>query len=277
MSAETLIKTGDLAGALCALQGQVRADPADARLRVFLFQLLCITGDWARAIQQLKTCATLSTSALEMAQMYRAAIICEHHREKAMSGEMQPFFDEDAPSWLPVLWDALKKQAAGDVEGADRLRAMILRAAPAVPGNADGCRFDWIADADSRFGPALEVIIDGVYRWLPFAALHKLHIEPPRDLRDLVWTPVRLTLRGGTEKVALIPTRYPATQTHGTPAQKLARATGWSDQAGRGAVGMGQRMFCTEAEDIPLLELRVITFDHPEPSLQLPAHEARNG
>lgn len=272
MSAEALIKTGDLPGALGALQAAVRADPADARLRVFLFQLLCIEGDWSRAVQQLKTCATLDPAALPMAQMYREAIVCEIHREKLLRGEAPPPFDDDAPSWLSVLWDALKKDIAGDAEGADRLRAMALRAAPAAAGRANGYDFDWIADADPRFGPVLELIVDGKYLWLPFAELRQLTVEPPRDLRDLVWTPVTLTLLNGTEAVGLVPTRYPATHLTGTSAQKLARATGWTDGA-----GFGQRMLCTDARDIPLMELREITFHPAEAPVGPSVKEASHG
>ncbi|WP_299604739.1 type VI secretion system accessory protein TagJ [uncultured Tateyamaria sp.] len=264
MSAETLLKSGDLPGALSALQAEVRANPADARRRVFLFQLLCVEGEWSRAVQQLKTCATLDPVAVPMAQMYREAIVCEVYREKVLRGQTPPPFDEDAPSWLSVLWDALKKELNGDAEGAERLRSMSLRAAPATAGSANGTSFDWIADADPRFGPVLELIVDGKYLWLPFAELRGLKVHPPRDLRDVVWTPVTLTLVNGTESIGLIPTRYPNTHEHGTPVQKLARATDWSDPDGITPRGLGQRMFCTEADNLPLMELREVTFHHAD-------------
>lgn len=277
MSAEALIKTGDLPAALCALQADVRANPADAKLRVFLFQLLCIEGDWSRAVQQLKTCATLDPACVPMAQMYREAIVCEVHREKVLRGQTPPPFDEGAPSWLSVLWDALKKEVSGDAEGADRLRALALRAAPATAGSANGTSFDWIADADPRFGPVLELIVDGKYLWLPFAELRQLTVHPPRDLRDMVWAPVTLTLVDGTETVGLVPTRYPATHKSGTHEQKLARATGWSDLASGPTAGLGQRMLCTEADDIPLLEVGEITFHHAGRPADIPRKEASHG
>ncbi|WP_299611617.1 type VI secretion system accessory protein TagJ [uncultured Tateyamaria sp.] len=277
MSAETLIKTGDLSEALLALQAEVRANPSDARLRVFLFQLLCIEGDWSRAVQQLKTSASLDPAALPMAQMYREAIVCEVYREKVLRGQTPPPFDEDAPSWLSVLWDALKKEIDGDAEGAELLRAMALRAAPAVAGRADGTDFDWIADADPRFGPVLELIVDGKYLWLPFAAIRQLTVHPPSDLRDLVWTPVTLTLLDGTEAIGLVPTRYPGTHETGTPAQKLARATDWTERDGGTPLGLGQRMFCTDEDDIALMNLRDVTFHVPESSGTPSLKEASHG
>jgi len=44
-AAELSLRNGDVAAALAQLQDEVRAKPADAALRVFLFQLLCVRGE----------------------------------------------------------------------------------------------------------------------------------------------------------------------------------------------------------------------------------------
>ena len=59
MTPEEHLKSGDLAATLNALQDKVRSNPADAKLRIFLFQLLCVLGDWKRAITQLKLSAEM--------------------------------------------------------------------------------------------------------------------------------------------------------------------------------------------------------------------------
>ncbi|MHC4229658.1 MAG: tetratricopeptide repeat protein [Planctomycetota bacterium] len=59
VKAEELLRSGQLHEALAALESEVRADPANAKLRVFLFQLLCVLGDWERALTQLNTAAEL--------------------------------------------------------------------------------------------------------------------------------------------------------------------------------------------------------------------------
>ena len=56
-AAEQSLKDGDPAAALAQLQEQVRANPADPKLRVFLFQLLCVLGQWDRALNQLNVAA----------------------------------------------------------------------------------------------------------------------------------------------------------------------------------------------------------------------------
>jgi len=53
MPARESLREGRLEEALAQLQTQVRKEPGDARLRVFLFQLLSVMGRWDRALRQL--------------------------------------------------------------------------------------------------------------------------------------------------------------------------------------------------------------------------------
>jgi type VI secretion system protein ImpE len=258
MTPEDLLKTGDPYAALDALKAEIRAKPSDARLRVFLFQLFSVICDWPRAVQQLKTAATLDPAAETMAHMYREAIVAEVYRSRVFAGEADPCFRGDPPGWLANLSRALKMEIAGNSD-AEGVRAAALAQAPAARGTQNGTPFDWIADADMRFGPVLEVILNGVYVWLPFSDIAQITIDAPSDLRDLVWTPATLTMADGADMIGLIPTRYPGAPPDG--AHALARATGWSDTG----IGSGQRMFATDTVDLPLLEARTITFTSPAP------------
>jgi protein involved in temperature-dependent protein secretion len=49
VAAEQALKEGDAQRAFKLLTEQVRAHPQDAKLRVFLFQLMCVLGLWERA------------------------------------------------------------------------------------------------------------------------------------------------------------------------------------------------------------------------------------
>ena len=258
-----LLKAGDPDGALGALQTQVRADPADARLRIFLFQLLCVLGDWKRAITQLKLCAEMQASALPMAQTYREAIICEVYREKVFAGEKAPLIFGEPQEWLALQIEAVNALAQGKADKAAALRAKAFEAAPACGGEIDGDRFEWIADADPRLGPILEIIINGKYYWMPFSAISTLRAEPPADLRDAVWTAVNLTLHNGGEIVGLIPTRYAGTVPDGGAAERLARATSWADAGADTFVGTGQRLLTTDAGEYAILDLRMMKMDAP--------------
>ena len=61
-----LVAAGRPREALAALQGQVRSHPSDPKLRVFLFQLLSVLGQWDRAHTQLNVVAELDKLAIPM-------------------------------------------------------------------------------------------------------------------------------------------------------------------------------------------------------------------
>ncbi len=259
MSAEELLKAGEPTQALSLLQDRVRSDPSNAKLRIFLFQLLCVLGDWKRAIAQLKLSAELDESATMMARTYREAIICEVYREKVFAGDKDPMILGEPEPWLAHLIEAQKLLAKGRVDEAAALRAKAFDGAPTSQGTLNGVSFEWIADADMRLGPVLEVLINGKYYWLPFAQIKSLEIEAPSDLRDAVWTAGVLTLVNGGELPALIPTRYPGSA-QGGEAVKLARATQWNELGQDTYVGLGQRLFTTDQADVALMDMRALVF-----------------
>lgn len=259
-TATDLLKVGDLSGALASLQDAVRANPDDAKLRVFLFQLLCVIGDWKRAVAQLKLCAQLDAAALPMAQTYREAIICEVFREKVFAGDKDPLIFGEPQDWVALLAQGLKALAQGKPDRAAELREEAFDKAPTTSGSLDEQDFEWIADADMRLGPVLEIIVNGKYFWMPFNVLSSLRIEPPQDLRDTVWTAANLTLQNGGELVALIPTRYAGTAERGSDAMKLSRTTEWEDLGNDMFAGLGQRLLTTDQSDVSLMDTRNFQF-----------------
>jgi type VI secretion system protein ImpE len=262
MTAEQLLKLGDLEGALAALQEAVRKAPQDSRLRVFLFQLLCVLGQWQRAIVQLKTSATLDPKAHDMAQMYRTAIMCEITREKVFRGERQPLIFGEPEEWVAWMVEALRQENDGNRQSAEDLRRRAFDAAPAVPGALNGSPFSWIADADPRLGPLLEIIVNGRYFWAPFTALSRIVIVPPTDLRDRVWMPATITWSNGGDAVALIPTRYAGTAgaaEAGNP-HRMALVTEWLGEEASPTAGIGQRLLATDTAECALMDLRNLTF-----------------
>ena len=131
-------------------------------------------------------------------------------------------------------------------------------AAPEVTGTIDGTPFQWIADADSRLGPVLEACVNGRYYWVPLSRLSGVTLDAPEDLRDCVWTPATLAFHNGGETVALIPTRYPGSETSDDGGICLARKTDWRDHGNGRWFGLGQRVLSTDAEDHPLMSIRSI-------------------
>src|SRR5262245_19220947 len=262
-AAESSLKSGDPGAALAQLQEQVRARPDDPKLRVFLFQLLCVTGKWDRALNQLGVVADLDKSALAMKQTYEDAVRCEAIRTDVFAGRKSPMIFGQPDQWLALLIESLLVAGQGEPERSQQLRARAFEEAPATAGTIDTRPFSWIADADSRIGPVLEAVINGRYYWVPYSRLLKVEIEPPEDLRDIVWMPARLQFENGGESVALIPTRYPGSDA-GEGLIALGRKTVWEEIAPDMHRGFGQRIIATDVDETPLMEIRAISITGTE-------------
>jgi type VI secretion system protein ImpE len=185
-TAERAVRDGDLDAALSNLQEQIRKEPANADLRVFLFQLLSVMGQWERALTQLNVAADLDAATLAMAQMYREAVRCELLRADVFAGKRSPVVFGEPEEWLALLIESLLVRGTPRSGESEQLRERAFEAAPASGGVLDGTPFEWIADADMRLGPVCEAIINGRYYWVPFARLSRIDLEAPADLRDVV-------------------------------------------------------------------------------------------
>ena len=262
---EELLKAGRLDEALAALESQVRAEPANAKLRVFLFQLLSVLGDWKRALSQLNIAAELDAMNLLMAQVCRAALNCEALRSEIFAGKRSPLVFGEPPEWVGLLVQANELIAQGKYKPSQKLRDRAFDLAPAVPGSVNGRPFEWIADADSRLGPILEAIIDGKYYWVPFTAVKQVIIEPPADLRDVVWIPATFVWVNGGQAAGLIPARYPGSENSEDYAVRLARKTDWLEQPAQVYIGLGQRILATDKDEFPILQIRSIDLANSQP------------
>jgi type VI secretion system protein ImpE len=275
MEAEELVRAGRLEEAHCALEQAIRSHPADAKLRVFFFQLLALSGQWDRALTQVRVAAQLDAINLLTAQMYGAVLSCEMFRRQVFAGAQTPLIFGRPDPWMGWLVQAGILVAQGRYEAAAQLRDKALEAAPAIAGTVDGEKFEWLADADSRLGPLLEVIVDGKYYWAPFQALKAIQISDPKDLSDLVWAPACFTWINEGQAQGFIPTRYPSSETSEQDAVRLARRTEWIEKPAQTYVGMGQRMFATDVREYALLEIRRIDLHYPDG--EAPAQESHHG
>lgn len=259
--AEHALRAGDPRAALARLTEAVRAKPADASLRIFLAQLLCVLGQWERAHTQLNVVADLDKLAIPMRETVGHAIRCELMRAQVFAGKRTPMVFGQPDQWLALLIESLLRKGQGEEALSQDLAARAFDAAPAAGGRIDGTPFEWLMDADSRLGPVLEACVNGHYYWVPFARLAKLTLEAPEDLRDCVWTPAQLMFTNGGETVALVPTRYPGSQDSPDGLINLARKTEWTPIGEERFAGLGQRVLATDAGEYDLLTVRSVEFD----------------
>lgn len=261
MTPEGKLKEGRLDEALQLLTVEVRNNPADAKRRVFLFQLLALLGQWERAQNQLNVSGELEPLNAMMVGAYTEALKGELARADVFAGRRLPVVIGEPEQWLALLLQALKLSAEGHHEEAGNLREQALEQADATAGSIDGTPFEWIADADPRLGPCLEIVVNGGYSWVPFSRLKELKFEAPSDLRDKIWVPVEVTWVNGGKAIGFIPGRYPGSERAGDSDLALGRKTDWLDDGGGLQVGLGQRMLATDTGDHPLLDVRLISFD----------------
>lgn len=263
MNSAELLKAADTVGALKTLSDEVRTKPADAKLRVYLAQLLCVTGQWERALNQLTVAAELDALAVPMKQMYGEAIRCEGLRADVFSGKRTPMVFGQPDEWLALLIESLLRGGKGESAAAQELRNRAFDAAPASQGIIDGSNFEWLADADMRLGPVLEAYVNGRYYWVPFARLSNIKIDLPEDLRDCVWLPAHLQFENGGESLALIPTRYDGSHASQDGQIQLARKTEWVETSTDVWIGQGQRVLTTDLGDHAIMDIREIIFQEP--------------
>lgn len=227
MNARQLYQAGRLDEAVQALNGELRENPGDLQRRTFLFELLCFAGNYDRADRVLDVLAQEGPDARMGGLLYRAALHADRTRHEM-------FEKGDLPA------------APGGEERE-------------VRGCLNGLPFTFIADADPRIGPRLEVFAAGQYLWIPFARLASVEMQAPKRLRDLLWAPAIVragpSFHGTELGEVLIPVLSPFSSRHPDDAVRLGRATVWEEKDGQ-LLPFGQKTLETGEGEIPLLEVR---------------------
>ena len=263
------LASATLGETLADVTRQIQANPANADLRAAFVQLLCLSGNWSRAQAQLQSWLALSPQAQPTVNLLQQAIAGELQRDAMLRGEADPVLPGSAWHWCDTLLAALQAETAGDVARGSTLRAESLELAAANPGTAtqqdQPTAFSWLMDGDSRFGPVCEVISQGRYYWIPFAAIREMQFQAPASVTDLVWRHTCVQLVDGSEQVCQIPARYPLLAASD---ERFLRAsvTEWQplgedpDQF----IGQGQKMWLSDSAEFSLLSLQQVAFDNVE-------------
>lgn len=248
--------------ALRRLESQIKAHPADADLRAAFVQLLTLSGNWTRALTQLKSWLALTPQAKPTVTLLEQSIEGEQQRAQVLAGLTRPAMPHAQWPWLTTLAAALTENG----ERASALRLAALEQAPASAGqlmfdNEETHAFEWLMDGDARLGPVCETIVNGRYFWLPLCAIAEIRFQPPASVTDLVWRHAQVRLLDGHEQVCQIPVRYPFAH-DAADSVKLARTTEWLplDDDDRFYQGQGQKAWLSERSESPLLSLSLVTF-----------------
>ena len=140
--------SADPLGHFDELRRMIQKQPQRSDLRIFLFQLYCVQGEWMKAGTQLEVLLELDPSSKPMVETYREALRCEALRREVFDGKRSPLVLGKPDDWLAMLIEALRVDAEGRPDAAAELRARALEAAPTTSGKLDDAPFAWLADAD---------------------------------------------------------------------------------------------------------------------------------
>lgn len=226
-TARELFQAGRLEDAIESLGVALRSNPTDAQRRVFLFELLCLTGNHERAEKQLDVLARNGPQAEMGTLLYRSALQADRLRQHM-------FATGDFPA--PVA------------------------APPRLTGTVNGRPFQSLEDADPRIGPRLEVYAAGRYLWLPLEHVSSMRVSAPERVRDLIWAQATIrtgpSFRGVELGDVLLPVLTPDAARHADADVRLGRATHWELLPDGRQRPVGQKLLLVDDEDLSILELR---------------------
>src|SRR2546429_4007400 len=141
MTAQERLASGQPDEALIELQSEIRARPEDPKLRIFLFQLHCVLGNWPKALIQLQVIAGIDPDTMLLAQIFQPVINCEALRGGVFEGKLTPLLFGEPLDWVGLLLKAAEHIARGEFAAAAELRSRAFEAAPATAGTLDGKPF----------------------------------------------------------------------------------------------------------------------------------------
>ena len=247
-----LVEAGRLAEAVAQLTQEVRARPGDASLRVALFELLSLQGDFERALKHLEVVGAQGVEEDLAVQQYRHLLAGEKARAAVFAGQARPQLGEPQPSYTEHYLRGLASGDPADFQLGDNER-------PVLSGTLNGVEFEDFRDADDRIGPFLELFLADEYHWIPWEMVRSVTIEQPSKLRHYIWTPISVLLQSGPRLGGFTPTLYPGSAQAPSDALKLGRATEWDESRGY-AAGLGQRVFFAGDAQPAMLEIRELEF-----------------
>jgi type VI secretion system protein ImpE len=238
MTALALYREGKLREAIKALGDEVKSNPLDAKRRTFLFELLLFAGEYDRAEKQLDLLAGANAEAAAGTMLYRSALHAERTRQAMFANHETPPSKQEAV--YGGLWN--------------------------------GASFSEFRDLDPRIGANIEVFLAGSYTWIPIHYLRRLEIEPPANLRDLVWARARVDTSADFRLQelgeVLLPVLCPLSSRHADESVHLGRESAWEPDDVYGEIPYGPKMMDIDGVEVPLLQIRSAEWLVPEKESQ---------
>ncbi|WP_044559388.1 type VI secretion system accessory protein TagJ [Azospirillum sp. B4] len=256
------LEAGDLTGATVAATAYVQNAPTDTGSRYLLAELLCLGGQLERADSQLSVVLNQDPGSMVPVALLRQLIRAETARQDWYRAGRPPEFLTEVSAAARLHLEAGVQARAGDASGAARILAEAEALRRPSAGQHKGIAFTDFRDLDDACGGLLELLsADGAYYWVDLADVQGLDLAPAKRPADLLWRPVRLSLRDGTAGSLYLPMIYAGAGGEGmTDQHRLGRLTDWVDRHGA-ILGRGQRCFLVGDDAVGAADLTTLRFD----------------
>ncbi|TWB13102.1 type VI secretion system protein ImpE [Nitrospirillum amazonense] len=263
------LEAGDLSGALSAATAHVQKAPTDTGARYLLAEILCVAGQLERADNQLSVVLNQDPGSMMPVSLLRQLIRAETARQDWYREGRPPEFLTAITAAARLHLEAGVKARAGDGQGAAATLAEAETLRRATTGQHKGAAFSDFRDLDDACGGLLEVLsADGKYFWVGVDEVLGLDFAPAKRLSDLIWRPLRLTLRDGTAGSLYMPMIYAGAGADGlTDQHRLGRLTDWVERDGA-ILGRGQRCFLVGDDAVGAADLTTLRFDETQADVE---------
>jgi type VI secretion system protein ImpE len=264
VTASDLFRAGQLKEAVAAALGEVRNQPTEPGLRLFLSELLCFSGELERADNHLDAVGESDPKIMPWILTFRQLIRAEQSRRDVFTQGRPPEFLARPEGCVKLLLEATIRAREGALQGAALLLDQAEESRPRVKGTCDGDPFHDFRDLDDQLSCILEVLTSlGTYYWIPISQVESIEFQEPVRARDLFWRRTHLIVRDGPDGEVYIPVLYPGATNEADDNIRLGRQTDWRGGDATPVRGVGQRTFLVDDEARSIMELKAVTFELP--------------
>ena len=250
MTARAALADGRLADAVAAQRAAVSATPDDPAARLFLFELLALSGLSSDARRELFGIPSSDPAWPASRLAFRRLLAAIRHRDRLR----KPFLLAPPPKHLKCRWLAANAARRNDsiaVDFADRADAAL----PEVTGFVDGREFVGLRDSDDRLAGVFELLIGRRWVWVAIEQVARLSLTEPIAVLDLAFRPGELRLTDGRAFAVVVPLVYPTPAALGDDFA-LGQTVDWTERGGM-TCGLGAKVLTAGDEDVALGECRL--------------------
>lgn len=264
MHALALFQAGKLGEALEASTSETQRKPADPAPRDLLAQLLCFTGEFARADKHFETLVKQFPERAPAVALLRQLIRAAEARDQFYR---EGRFPEPLVELTPVVAQHLEASVflrSGNVAAAYQLLLDAQQQRRPLAGSCDGREFGDFRDATDLLAPVFEVFTPtGKYAWVPMESVIEMTLSPVESPVDVLWRRAHLVVRDGPDGDVYLPQLYYGSHAVDDDELRVGRAADWVQIEDEPLGGVGQKVMSIDETDVPLIAINRLEFHPP--------------